>query len=286
MSAKASASGVCAHVGAADVERPGDVLRVRHHQRIGAQLGELGAHALELVGRAFAGELEIAQDHRLPVGGAGRSVHSASIGLSSTATSSAPAAAQALLQLLGALGGVQPGIVAELGAAFQVLLEPLLRRIVHQMLDGKDRSVDLRRRLHGVAAVDEQHGALGQHDGGAGRSGEAGEPGQPLLARRQIFVLLAVGARHHETVKPAALELGAQGGDAGGALRALARIVERLEAGLEHGRHSSALSGVSNAGMRRAPAGMAALSMLCRQRLEKIFARMAMPMRQQIGRLI
>ena len=52
------------HVGAADVEGPGDVLRVRHHQRIGAQLGELGVHALELVGGAFAGELDVAQAHR------------------------------------------------------------------------------------------------------------------------------------------------------------------------------------------------------------------------------
>ena len=86
-------------VGAADVERPGDVLRVGHHQRVGAQLGDLAAHALELVGRAFAGEFQLAQAHRLAGGGAGRSVHSASIGFSSTATNSAPAAAQALRSL-------------------------------------------------------------------------------------------------------------------------------------------------------------------------------------------
>ena len=41
------------HVGAADVEGPGDVLRIGHHQRIGAQLGQFGAHALELVGARF-----------------------------------------------------------------------------------------------------------------------------------------------------------------------------------------------------------------------------------------
>ena len=110
-------------------------------------------------------------------------------------------------------------------------------------------------RLHGVAAVDEQHRALVQHDGGTGRAGKAGEPGEPRLARRQIFILLAVGARDHEAIEPAAVELGAQGGDAGRACRALARILEGLETGLEHESHSSALRAPSNAGMRHAPDG-------------------------------
>jgi len=52
------------HVGAADVEGPGDVLRIRHQQRIGAQLVQLGLDALELVGGAFAGELDVAQGDR------------------------------------------------------------------------------------------------------------------------------------------------------------------------------------------------------------------------------
>ena len=94
------------------------------------------------------------------------------------------------------------------------------------MLDGEEFRIDLRRRLHGVAAVHEQRRALGQHDGGARRAGEAGEPGQPFLAGRQVFVLLAVGARHHESVQPAPLKLGAQGSNARRCCRALARIVE------------------------------------------------------------
>ena len=162
-----------------------------------------------------------------PMGGAGRSFHSASIGLLSTATSSAPALAQALRSLSAPSAGVQPGIVAELGAALEILLEPLVGRVVDQMLDGKDLRIGLRRRLHGVAAVDEQHRALGQHDRNAGRAGEAGEPGEALFARRQIFVLLAVGARHHEAVEPAALEFGAQGRDARGAAARSLRIRRR-----------------------------------------------------------
>ena len=46
---------------AADIECPGDVLRVGNEQSVGAQAGHLRADALELVGRAFAGELEFAQ---------------------------------------------------------------------------------------------------------------------------------------------------------------------------------------------------------------------------------
>jgi hypothetical protein len=48
--------------------------------------------------------------------------------------------------------------------------------------------------------------------------------------------LLPVGARYGKAVEAEAREHGAQGGDAAGALRAVARVVESLEAGFEHGR--------------------------------------------------
>ncbi len=104
-------------------------------------------------------------------------------------------------------------------------------------------AVDLLARLQRVAAVDEQHRALHQHDRGAGRAGEAGEPGEPLLARRHVFVLVAVGARHDEAGQSAARQLGAQRRDARRARRALGAIVERLEPGLEHGGHLYGASG-------------------------------------------
>ena len=66
------------------------------------------------------------------------------------------------------------------------------------------------RGLQRVAAVDEQRGAVGQHHRATGRAGEAGQPGQPLLGRRHVFVLMAVGARHDEAGEPAPRQLGAQ----------------------------------------------------------------------------
>ena len=105
------------------------------------------------------------------------------------------------------------------------------------MLDRENRAVDLLAHLHLIAAVDEDHGALGQHDRDAGRAGEAGEPGELLVARRHVFVLEAVGARHDEAVEPAPLELRAQSRKARRTRGALAAILERLEMRLEHARN-------------------------------------------------
>ena len=66
------------------------------------------------------------------------------------------------------------------------------------MLDREDVGVDLIAHLQRIAPVDEDHGAVGEHDRDAGRTGEAGEPGEALFRRRQIFVLIAVGARDDE----------------------------------------------------------------------------------------
>src|SRR5262249_56750382 len=51
----------------------------------------------------------------------------------------------------------------------------------------------------------------------------------------QVFVLETVGARHDKAVEAAALQFGAQRGDARRAGGALGNIVERLEFRLEHG---------------------------------------------------
>src|SRR5690606_15777090 len=71
--------------------------------------------------------------------------------------------------------------------------------------------------------------------GNAGRSGEAREPGEALVARRDIFVLVAVGARQDQARKPAPGQFGAQRRDPRRRLRRRG-IIERLKAGLEHRR--------------------------------------------------
>ena len=147
----------------------------------------------------------------------------------------ARAAAQALGEPLGAFDRVQPRRIAELGLRRQIVFDPQRRRILDHVRDGKNRAVDFLLHLHLIAAVDEDHRAVGEHDGDAGRAGEAGEPGQLLGARRHIFVLEAVGARHDETVEAAFGKLRPQRRDARRACGALAAILERLEVGLEHG---------------------------------------------------
>ncbi len=126
----------------------------------------------------------------------------------------------------GAVDGVQPGRIAELGAGRHIGFDPGRRRLLDQMRDGKERAVHFLAHLHLIAAVDEQHGAVGEHDRDAGRAGEAGEPGQPLGAGRHVFVLIAVGARHDEAVEPAELQLRAQCRQARRAVAAVAAIVE------------------------------------------------------------
>mgnify|MGYP003694135355 CR=1 FL=1 len=51
-------------VGAADVEGPGDGVRIGDDQRVGAQLADLGADARELVVRRLAGEAQVMQRDR------------------------------------------------------------------------------------------------------------------------------------------------------------------------------------------------------------------------------
>src|SRR5262249_12381716 len=110
--------------------------------------------------------------------------------------------------------------------------------------------------------VDEQHRALGENDGGAGRSGEAGEPGKPLLVRRQIFILMAISVGHYEAVKPPPCKFSPQGREASSGFRRLRGVVESLELGLEifechlvHDRILKSLSAPHNSCCRAARPG-------------------------------
>ena len=98
----------------------------------------------------------------------------------------------------GCRGSVQPWIESEAVAGAEMLLQPAFRRRIDQRLDAPGSAVDLFCRLQGVAAVDEHGGLMCQHDCLSCRSGKAGQPGQPLFRRRDIFVLLLVGAGNDE----------------------------------------------------------------------------------------
>ena len=107
------------------------------------------------------------------------------------------------------------------------------------MLDGEYRGVHFLAHLNLIPAVDEQHRAVREHDGQSGRAGEAGEPREPLGARRYVFVLIAVGARHDVAVESAALKFRAQRRHARRGFTTIVAIVERLEQCFEHRRNLS-----------------------------------------------
>ena len=84
---------------------------------------------------------------------------------------------------------------------------------VDQIAGFEQFGVGLLAHLQRVAAVHENGRLVLQHHRGTGRAGERRQPGQPFVAGRHVFALVLVGMRHHETVEPAALELGAQRGE-------------------------------------------------------------------------
>ena len=225
------------HVGAADVEGPGDVLRIGDDERVGLELGDLGADAGKLRGRILAGKARIVRRHRAERRGRaigpdrvdriGLGRHQRRVG-----------GGASLGKPLGGFDRVQPGIVAEVRAGREIGFEPRLRRCVDQVLDREGVGIDLIAYLQRIAAVDEDRRAVGKHDRHPGRAVEAGEPGEALLRWREIFALEPVGTRHDETGESATRELAAQRGDARYARRCRRGVFEGLKMGLEHGRQS------------------------------------------------
>ncbi len=205
---------------------------IGNDERVGLELLDLGAHALELVGGRFAGKLQVMRHHRA----VGRRRAVAPDRIDRDWARSRPGWRRRWRTPWR--GARRPRRCAarrhsRASGPREVRLDPRARRLVDEVLDGKQRAVDLVARLGGVAAVDEQRGAVGEDDRGAGRSGEAGEPGEALLAGGQIFVLKAVGMGHDEAVEPAPRQLRAQRRDARRRLRRFRRIVEGLELRLE-----------------------------------------------------
>ena len=127
-----------------------------------------------------------------------------------TAAQARPGALGAGPQPLDLLRRVQPGVVAEDGAVAERGAEPLRRRLLDHMPDLEQRGIDLRGGLQRVAAIDEQRGAVLEHDRHPGRAGEPGQPCEALGAGRHVFALVLVGARHDEAVETARRQFLAQ----------------------------------------------------------------------------
>jgi hypothetical protein len=129
---------------------------------------------------------------------------------------------------------MQPGIEAETVAGGEMFGQPALGRRIDQRFDVPGLGIDLLGRLQRIAAVDEHRGLSNQHDGEAGGSGKAGEPGQPLFGRRDIFVLLLIGAGNHEPGQLAPRQFLAKCRQPRRQRHAAFGLFECLEMGFEH----------------------------------------------------
>jgi hypothetical protein len=252
-------------VGAANVEGPGECVRVRDDERVVAAVGDLLADPGQLVLGRLAGMGDVVQDN-----GAAwwlRPVGPGRIDRIVVQRDEAGARGRAgFSQPLGTVDGVQPRVITKPRARREIGLDPAFRRGLDQVGDREQTGVDLRRGLQGVAAVNEQDRAVGQHDRGAGGAGEARQPSQSLLGRRDIFILMAIGARKDETVDAAPLQFCPQLRKPPGKRRTVDIVIESLETGLEHCRTLWAGAVTDNGSQARAchdRAGSTGFAPLC-----------------------
>ena len=126
----------------ANIECPGDVLRVGNEQCVGAQARHFRTDTLEFVGRAFAGELEFAQSdgpgrRRRPV--APQRVDWIVVDRDQLRARGGAGS----FQLFSLVACVQPRVVTDFGASVQILLKPLIERTLDQVLDRKNSAINL-----------------------------------------------------------------------------------------------------------------------------------------------
>ncbi len=226
-------------------------MRIRQHQRVDAEPGDLKPDTPELVGLGFAGKLSAVNGDRAERRrGAFRPHRIKRVAVDRDQFRAGFGAGRG--QPLGCRRSVQPWIESEAVAGDEMLRQPGFRGGIDQRLNAPGVGIDLFCGLQRIAAIDEYRGFLAQHDRKAGRAGKAGQPGQPLFGRRDIFVLLLVGTRNHESGQLPARQFLAEGRQPRRQRDAAFGFLEGLEMGFVHRPITLDLSGqVRNASTDR-----------------------------------
>ena len=194
------------HVGAADIEEPGDRGGIGEDRRGMAVAGDPPGDLRALVGGAAAGEaLGMGDDGRHGRGRAARPDRVEGIVLERDQRGTR--ARRPLAEPGEPLRGVQARVEADPAVARGVGREPGGGGRFGEVQRLEGLAIDLGADLQGVAPVDEDRGAAGKHDRQPGRAGEAGEPGQPFRAWGDILALVLVAARADEAGEAATQQL-------------------------------------------------------------------------------
>ena len=204
--------GAVGDVGAPHVEQPGDRIGRAQHRGVGALLRKTGRDRLPLVAGLRAPR--IARDGGDGAEGRRRLLRPERVDGVVLARDEARADGLARLrQPVATVRAVKPGVVAERGARRKVVPQPRIGGLVGDVAVLVEAAVHLRRRLQGVAPVDEERRLPGQHDRHARGAREAGEPGQALRAPCDVLALVLVAQRHHEAVEALPRERGPERGE-------------------------------------------------------------------------
>ena len=130
---------------------------------------------------------------------------------------------------------MQPGIESETVAGRQMLRQPCFGRRVDQRFDAPGLGIDLFGCLQRIAAVDKDRGLVG-----SSTMAMPAEPVKPVSQASRssdggdIFVLLLVGAGHHEAAQVASRQFLAKRGQTRGQRDAALRLIEGLEVRFKH----------------------------------------------------
>ena len=204
---EAQRQGGVAEIAAANIQQPGDGMRVGQHGGILASSAQGGGGGFALLRRIQAGIFS-----RVDAGGGqggGWAVRPDRI------NGVARQGYQGDANVAGQRGlGVQPGVVADGRTRRRNLAQPFRGGLFDEVAALPQRGFGLLRDLGGVAAIGEDRRAAGQHHGQAGAAGEAGEPGQALARGGDVFAQELVAAGDQKAIHPLGCKLGAEGGEA------------------------------------------------------------------------